>query len=246
MKHILLSASLFLCLVLAACGPASASPAAAVPTEATTSAPPPIATLTATAAPTSSPTPTLAPTPTSAPGEISSATQLGLAADFVPISSDDLTLKYPPKLVFAGGIKEQKDQIYPLGLIPWFQFPLKARFGFTNNDNTQFVYGYTVVLATSKDQASFDALFVSEFFAKMRISVLQWTPNAAKIKNVAVGDKSVGVTSSPNVDGSAWNLNVVSFRLGDTGAFVFTLYPASASAPIDIVKLAQVYAGALK
>jgi len=239
MKYAILVISLIGCFALAGCSSVPTT-TAMVPTEAPTSAP----------SPTEVPTATVAPTavqlPTSAPGVISSPDQLGLAADFVPISFDDLALKYPPKLLFAGGIKEEKDQFYPLGLIPWFQFPLKARFAFTNSDNTQFVHGFTVALANPKDQSSFDALFVSEFFAKMRLSVLRWTPNAAKIKGVAVGDKSVGVTSSPKIDNTAWTLNVVSFRVGDTGAFVFTLYPASATTPIDIVKLAETYAGTLK
>jgi hypothetical protein len=240
MKHILLFATLTLCIALTACGPAAAGPSGAAPTEAPTSPPPPAAAATSTVAPTA------VPTPTSAPGEISSADQLGLPAGFVPISSDDLALKYPAKLVYSGGIKVEKDQFFPQGLIPWSQFPKQAGFAFTNSDNTQFVHGFTVALAGPKDQSSFDALFVSEFFAKMRLSVLRWTPNAAKIKGVAVGDKSVGVTSSPKIDGAAWTLNVVSFRVGDTGAFVFTLYPAAATAPIDIVKLAEMYASTLK
>ena len=247
-RRTLLVQMLAVCVLgIPSCGaPAAApSPTAAPPTVPATSAPQP------TVAPTATVAPTIAPTPTSAPGVISSGDQLGLAAEFVPISKDDLAQKIPPELAPAAGISEPSkqssiSQTCPGCVIHWFQFPVKASFAFVNADATKFVYGYTEDLSGPKDQSTFDTFFVDNFFANMRLNVLQYTQDAKKIKDLSVGDKSSGVTARPAPHGVAWQLNVVSFRVGSTGAFVFTLYPGAADPPIDIVKLAQAYAATLK
>ena len=191
--------------------------------------------------------PTLAPTPTSAPGMISSPDQLGLPAGFVAIAKDDLASKVPAGLLMAAGFKEDKtDPYFATDQLAWFQFPVKASFGFVNADNTQFVYGYTVDLSGPKDAVTFDARDGEEIVIKTQIALFQATKDVVRIKEVAVGDKTFGVTAKPIIKHFNWVLNIVSFRLGTTGAFVFTLYPTSATAPIDIVKLAQIYAGTLK
>ncbi len=230
-------AGIVLFVVASACG-TPPQPTVPAPVTQPTTAAAPTEVPTATVAP----SPTVAPTPTSAPGTFSSAAELGLPPEFASIPKDDLAAKVPPKLLAAAGLKEDEaDPYYAVDQVHWFQFPVKASFGFVNGDNTQFVYGYTVALTDPKDQSGFDSAFVAEFFAKMRLSVLPWTPNAAKIKDLSIGDKSSGVTAQPKIDGFVWSLNAISFRVGDTGAVVFTLYPGSASAPIDIVKLAQAY-----
>lgn len=225
-------------LVLAGCATPAASSTSLPPTEAPTTLPP-------TEAPTA--TATSEPTPTSAPGEIGSGNQIGLGADFVAVPKDDLAGKMPPELLIAGGLKEWPKSYPYYSVTPhWLEFPAKASFAFANADSTEFVYGYTVALPDAKDQTRFDSSFVDEFYAKERLEVLIYTQDSARIKDLAVGDKSSGMTAKPVVHGFAWRFNMISFRVGSTGAFVFTLYPASADAPIDIVKLAQTYASTLK
>ena len=239
MKYLYLIITVVLCFAVSSCATAASSPSPMPPTEAPTALPQPTEAPTATA--------TSVPTPTSAPGEISNGDQVGLGPEFVTVSKDELASKFPPKLLIAGGLMEapKSDPFYSVTM-HWLEFPAKASFSFVNADNTEFVYGYTVTLAEAKDQTKFDSSYVDEFYAKERLGVLPYTQDAAKIKDVAVGDKSAGVTASPKVEGFAWHLNVISFRVGDTGAFVFTLYPADKDSPVDIVKLAQSYAATLK
>jgi hypothetical protein len=230
------------CIVLAGCAAPAAAPTPLPPTEAPT-APPPTPAPSATTAPTA----TAVPTPTSAPGVISSPDQLGLPSGFVAVPKDDLAAKLPPELLTAAGFKEdRKDPYFATDQLAWFQFPVKASFGFANADNTQFVYGYAVDLSGPQDAVTFDARDGEELVIKTSVSLFHATKDVVRIKNVAVGDKAYGVTAKPIIRDFPWVLNIVPFRLGTSGAFVFTLYPASVEAPIDVVKLAEVYAGTLK
>ena len=198
-------------------------PATLAPIEPATSAPQ------ATVAPSATAAPTIAPTPTSAPGIISSAEQLGLPAGFVAVPKDDLAQKVPPELLRAAGLKEDKtDPYFSTDQVAWFQFPVKASFAFANGDNTQFVYGYTVDLSGPKDAVTFDARNGEELVIKTGVSLFFATKDIVRLKNLEVGDKAFGVTAKPIVKDFAWRLNVVTFRLDGTGAFVFTLYPAAA------------------
>jgi hypothetical protein len=240
MKHAILVIILIGCLALTGCISAPVTIAVA-PTEVPTTLPQP------TMVPTSTVAPTAVPTPTSAPGVLSSPDELGLPTGFVAVAKDDLASKVPAGLLTAAGFKEDKtDPYFATDQLAWFQFPVKASFGFVNSDNTQFVYGYTVDLSGPKDAVTFDARDGEEIVIKTQVALFFATKNVVRIKDVAVGDKAFGVTAKPIIKHFAWVLNIVPFRLGTTGAFVFTLYPASATAPIDIVKLAQAYAGTLK
>jgi len=196
-------------------------------------------------APTTIPTPF--PFPTRSALAFSYGTELGLGYEFQKIwRGYDLTARFPAALVYAAGIKEFRDSTYPDALIPWFRFPAKNNFAFGTSDNTQFVEGSSVLLKDAESQETFDDLFIAQLLPLEQKSVSEWTSDVAPIQDVAVGDKSSGIVAQPTVDGFAWRLEAVSFRLGDIGAFVFTLYPAAATAPADVVKLAQVYADSLK
>ena len=227
MKHAYHAAVLLACLALAGCGGASGNPAAVAPEQ----------------------LPTLPPfssTSAQLPGAVSSGDELGLGPTFLSICRCDLAKKLPAGLEYAAGVKELRDATYPTALIPWFRFPVNGNFAFVNGDNTQFVAGGSVVLKDRERQTQFDAVFVKEFPANWKLSLPELTPDAAQIEDVSVGDTSVGVTANPTIDGSAWRLNAVSFRDGDAGGFVFTVYPATAEGPGDIVKIAQLYAESIK
>jgi hypothetical protein len=238
MTRICVIAGLVVCLALTACGSAPANPTPAAPAELPTSAPQ------QTVAPSATVAPTTAPTPTSAPGVISSADQLGLAADFVALPKDDVILKVPPELLVTRVlIEDPKNPFHNITAVNWLQFPVKASFAFAKADNKEFVYGYTVTLSDSKDQATFDSTFVEQLYAIEKHTLI-YTQDSAPLKDVAVGDKSGGLTTK--LLSGSWGYNVVSFRVGSTGAFVFTIYPGDAQAPIDVVKLAQACAATLK
>ena len=216
-------AVVLLCLALAGCAGAREQPAALVPTQ----------------------LPTLPPfssTSAQLPGAISGGDELGLGSEFRWICRCDLAKNFPSELEYAAGIKELRTTAHPAGLIPWFRFPGNGNFAFVNLDNTQFVHGASVVLKDLERQDQFDAVFVEEFLAAWKLGMLELAPDAVEIGDVSVGDKSVGVTATPMIDGSSWRLNAVSFRKGGVGAFVFELYPAQADGPGDIVKIAQTYA----
>ena len=171
------------------------------------------------------------------PGEIATGDQLGLGAEFVALSKDDLSQKVPALLLPAAGFEENPDNPFQ---VKWSQYPVKASFAFANSDNTKFVYGYIVDLPELKDQSAFDASFIGEFFAKMRLTT--YPPDVSKIKDITVGEKSVGVTAKYKIENTIWRLNVVVFRIGSVGAFTFTLFVEDAGSPVEIGKLAQLYA----
>ena len=238
MNRLLAIIAIISCIVLAGCAAPAPAPTPLPPTEAPTALPP-------TAAPTATTAPTALPTPTSAPGEISSAEQLGLAADFVALPKDEVIRKVPTELLISRVlIEDPKNYFHNSTAINWLEFPVKASFAFAKADSTEFVYGYTVNLSDSKDQAKFDSVFVQQLYTIVKHS-LTYIKDSAPIKDLAVGDKSGGITTKLGL-GNGWRYNVISFRVGSTGAFVFTIYPADAAAPIDIVKLAEIYAGTLK
>ncbi len=239
MKQLNLLASFVLCLALTGCGATATSPTIAVSTEAATAIPPP------TAIPTETTVPPAVPTLTPRPGEFDNASQLGLSSDFVKVPKDDIAQKLPPALLMAFGFKEDHtDPYFDTDQVAWFQYPVKSSFGFANGDNTKFVYGYTVNLFNPSDQTAFDVRDGEELMIKMHIALLQYTQDGKKIKDLNVGDKSTGITATLSPHGVHWAFNLVTFRVGGTGAFVFTLYQGDA--PIDIVKLAQLYADTLK
>ena len=218
-------------LLLAACG--AVPPAAAPPTSA----------------------PASPPTATPRPGEVNNGQVLGLGPEFAFICRKCVNEHFPAAgLEYAAGLQELKNEAYPKGIIPWFHFQTQGFFGFGNGGtqqpadpaNPQMVYGSSVVLSGAEDRSTFDALYITDFATKIGSSMPEGSPGASEIKDVAVGDMSAGATAEATVNGSSWRLNAVSFRQGDVGAFVFTLYPAAANAPADIVKVAQLYAESLK
>ena len=196
---------------------------------------------------TPSPLPTLAPfTHTWRPGDITSGDQLGLGPELAQICKDCLRTYFPADLDYAAGLKELRNSTYPDGLIPWFKYPPQGNYAFVNAEHTEFVEGFTVALKDAERQSAFDDLFVARFFPLMHQTLLEWSPESLELKDVTVGDKSSGIVAQPTVSGFAWRLEAVSFRVGDLGAFVFSLYPAGADAPNDIAKIAQLYADSLK
>jgi hypothetical protein len=220
------AAVVLLCLALAGCAGAPEEPAAVVPTQ----------------------LPTLPPfssTSAQLPGAVSSGEELGLGPEFIWICRCDLAKNFPPDLEYAAGIKELRTAEHPAGLIPWFRFPGNGSFTFASVDNTQFVHGASVVLKDLERQDQFDAVFVADFPAAWKLGMLELTPDVVEIMDVSVGDASVGVTANPMIDGFAWRLTAVSFRIGGVGAFVFTLHPSEVDGPGDIVEIAQMYADSM-
>jgi hypothetical protein len=185
---------------------------------------------------------------------VSSGEELGLAPTFTPVCRNCLGYFVPPDLYDAMGLKELRSSPYVSGLIPWFRFPVKCFFAFTNavpplylkDNNLQLVYGFSVALDGPQDEKSFDELFIAEFPALEQQTLTAWSSDATPIQGLAVGDSSVGVAARPTVNGYVWALNAVSFRVGQSGGFVFTLYPARARAPEDILRIARLYARHLK
>jgi hypothetical protein len=195
---------------------------------------------------TPTPLPTLALfTHTWRPGDIASSDQLGPGPELAQICRDCLRTYFPADLDYAAGLKELRNSTYPDGLIPWFKYPPQGNYAFVNAEHTEFVEGFTVALKDDERQAEFDDLFVSQFLGRMQETLASLAPDTSAIAAVAVGDKSVGVTSDPTANGTAWRLNVVSFREGAVGAFVFCLHPAAGPPPNDVVKMAELYAASL-
>jgi hypothetical protein len=189
------------------------------------------------------------------PGQpIRTGGELGLGKGFMPVCRDCLGYFVPPDLYSAAGLKELRKSPYVSGLIPWFRFPMKCFFAFTNavpplylkDQDLQVIYGFSVALHSPEDQKDFDDVFITEFPALERQSLLSWTSSATVISGVTVGDQSVRVAANASLNGYEWRLQAISFRQGDVGGFVFTLSPAAAKAPQDILQIAQLYAKHLR
>ncbi len=214
-----------------ACGPSQA----ALNSTATVAAAALFATQTAraptpTPTPTQTPTLTVTPTPTPQPdpNAMIAWKDLQLPADFVAISPKGFGIdKGAPGYTLNTGNTTVSTTI-------------EGSFVFTDADQTQFVFGYTMKLPTKKDRDAFDALLtmLPDFLASVPGANVSSLPVKLRID-------ARGATATYKRSGIAWRKDQVAFRIGNIGTFVFVSHP-DAVVPVDVETVAQVYADSIQ
>ena len=238
---------ILIAVLLASCGPSAeqmtATSEGAI-TQTHTAAP--TLTLTPTSTPTEMPSPTPSPTPqptsTPIPGPYAEAMinwrELGFSNGFSAFPASDLGIEKG-----AEGFSLQSND----GSI--LRFMIEGSFVFKDSDEnpTQFVSGYTVLLPSSKDIEAFDFVtqnLLDDFLAngyKVPLASVSYLENTNDI-----GNSSGGVTVQISRNDAPWQVSEVAFRIDDIGAFVFVRNKADVESPVNVGEVARVYANSIQ
>jgi hypothetical protein len=129
-------------------------------------------------------------------------------------------------------------------------YSISGSFVFIDGENpSQIIYGYAFPLTTSKHRDGFDTFtknyLKSTTSAGYNIAedMISTIPGANDI-----GDFSTGVTAPyiSSIFGTPWQFSNIAFRVDDIGVFVFVRNDMNVESPIDINKVAQVYADSIQ
>jgi Tol biopolymer transport system component len=114
--------------------------------------------------------------------------------------------------------------------------PIENSFVFTDEAQTAYIFGYTFILANDDLRSAFAAK--QDNLSYLETLVL----SPALIDTPEIGEVCGGYTALlPEEE----RIESVEFLIGDVGASLFIRYPQDQPPPVDILKLAQVYADSL-
>lgn len=204
----------------------------------------------ATPTPTASPTPTATATPTVTPSPVPTDTPTPLPTDTpepsltptpdlseVRITPFDLPRGFDPMP------DAQLDQI--LSAMQGSDMEPSSAFGYITNDTAsrfQMLYGFISPLYTTFDQRAFD-LGVSnpDLLVTMMASALGNT-SVSDNRPISglddIGESRAGVTVAMSIEGVPMRMDMIMFRRGYIGAYVYTMYINGESPQITIQELA--------
>lgn len=200
----------------------------------------PTSTLTETPSPT--PLPPLPPTPTPIPGPYAEAMidwrELGFSDGFIAFPPSDLGIEKG-----AEGFSLQNND----GSI--LRYMIEGSFVFKDSDDnpTQYISGYTVLLPSSKDTDAFDYVtqnLLDDFLAngyKVPPASVSYLENMNDI-----GNSSGGVTVQISRNDAPWRVSEVAFRIDDIGAFVFVRNKSDIESPVNVGEVARAYAKSIQ
>jgi len=114
---------------------------------------------------------------------------------------------------------------------------------------SQIIYGYAFPLPTSKHREGFDAN--TQNYLKSSTSTGFGIPiNSISTISGAndIGDLSAGVTATylSHLFGVPWQISMISFRIDSIGSLVFVRNDVSVKSPVNIKKVARVYASSIQ
>lgn len=232
---------LFLCMMAASCGPSPEELAATSAAEtAAAASPTPLPTSTPTPTFTPTPTPTLTPTPLPDPDPKA-------MLKWREVGFPDGIIAIPP------GVRGVEEGAYAFSLIindgSIKEYYISGSFAFNDDldDPSQLIYGYTVLLPSSKDREAFDDFNLNYMDLTLSSAVGVSISSVSDLSgSESIGDLSVGVTTQYDRQGELWQFSIVSFRVDDIGAWVFIRNDASISSPVNAVKVASVYADSIQ
>ncbi len=112
-------------------------------------------------------------------------------------------------------------------------FKIESSFLFSDEANTELLYGYTVRLPGSSDQESFDSM-VQEYNYGLIVKNLPMDQ---------IGDLTRWISGNAS---EAQLIDIVRVRLGNVGAFVFIRYPDGSTPSVAADLLMQVYAESIQ
>lgn len=172
-----------------------------------------------------------APTPTAEPSIMPTATQTATPAPTntpaapSDISSVVLTLDDLPPGFEAVSLEEwglTRDALSN------DELTIETIFAFMEYEHFEFLFGFTTLLPTRLDQASFDAElgdtdYLIESFV-MGLGASGVTEQSAIPGLDDIGDMSAGLTVVATLEGMAMRMDMVVFRKGPVGAFLLAMY----------------------
>jgi hypothetical protein len=112
---------------------------------------------------------------------------------------------------------------------------------------SQIIYGYAFPLSTSKHKDGFDA-YTQNFLESVMSTGFGIPLDSISTISGAndIGDLSAGVTAPYSRLGVPWQVSEISFRIDSIGSFVFILNDVSVKSPVNIKKVARVYADSIQ
>jgi hypothetical protein len=112
---------------------------------------------------------------------------------------------------------------------------------------SQIIYGYAFPLSTSKHKDGFDA-YTQNFLESVMSTGFGIPLDSISTISGAndIGDLSAGVTAPYSRLGVPWQVSEISFRIDRIGSFVFILNDVSVKSPVNIKKVARVYADSIQ
>lgn len=201
--------------------------------------PSPTNTPTATPSPTHTPTetPTITPTPTNTPTATPTPIpdvnamldwqQLGLTPGFLAISPDDMGIAKGDE-VFTIDFGDGSTKTYSI----------EGSFVFSNDESSEYLYGYTGLFPTKEDQSVLDWAISTMADSGGLYSL----GDMKKLPVESIGDSSGGVAG---ILANGQRLEIVISRIGNIGIWAFTRYPDGSTPSMAIEHLAQVYADSI-
>jgi hypothetical protein len=223
--------SVFITLLISACGPSQAeidatstqvaadiyaTQTAQVPTATKTFTPTPTATFTAT--PTQTPTATSTPVPTDTPTPAPGLSSLVLTVDELPPGFEPLP-------------SEQVDNLKS-------GVPGGAGFGFMNEDEFNMIMGILFPFPSAVEQMAFDS--GQEDFLNIFASVLGAETGTVELTGLEnIGETRVGLTATGQMMSVSMQWDLVAFRRGEVGVVLILGYPEGVEPSIAIADLAS-------
>jgi Tol biopolymer transport system component len=179
--------------------------------------------------PTSTPEPTATPSPTANASAIIKWQEIDLPPEYLAIHPESIGVE---KGATAREVFDPNTEIEVL--------PIENSFAFANEDGTSFIFGYTYLLVENFHHDSINAQLLV-----MKENIEDAFPpesSATHIETPVIGQATGGVSMllSPEE-----RIDSVEFLIDDVGAIVMVRYPEGREPPVDVVKLAQVYAESL-
>jgi hypothetical protein len=169
--------------------------------------------------PTPTPTPTLTPTATNTPLPTPTATQPGPDFEDLVVRLSDLPPGFQAVSLEEFGLTREA--------LSGDDLTVESVFAFMEYTQFEFVMGFTTLLPTRLDQASFDAeLSDPEYLIEAFVLGLGASEilEQGEIPGLDVGDTSAGLTVVAGLEGIPMRMDMVVFRRDVIGAFVLIMY----------------------
>ena len=195
---------------------------------ATQTAAAPTSTLTPTSTPTTTATPTDTPTITPTPGP--DLSQAVLTLDDLPEDFEDAS--------------EEFNAIAPGFEMDAFPYQYLESFVFMDDCQCEFIVGITFHLPWRSQQKEFDQF--SAGFARIMIDSAELLGGESEVRRSEdlvgledIGDAVTGVTTTVGSNGGQTRMDIVVFRRGIVGAWIFVYYPEGEIPVVSIDELAR-------
>lgn len=121
----------------------------------------------------------------------------------------------------------------------------------TNVESFAFIMGFTVHLETETEQTTFDSQltrpdFMEQFVAGFESGSSSQVVQSQELKNLnAVGEIAAGLSALTSVQEIPMRMDVVGFRRGQVGAFIYVMYLDGSTPALGVDEVARKFDGRL-